>query len=187
MISINLVPWREQKIVFYKRQFWTMLGVSVGFIVLVWYIWSQSLNSTVNLKQAENILLKNEIAVLDSRLKAISNLKKEKAALLDRISYIQSLHDNRSNTVSLMSSLAEATPEGIVLVHLTREAETILVEGTAESNSQVAQFMRNIEAITMLQAPVLSVIQADDPEASTIEFTLKAEQTSKGEGTQKNI
>ncbi|MAZ44225.1 MAG: hypothetical protein CMF48_03500 [Legionellales bacterium] len=181
MRTINLLPWREKEKVIHARQFWVIFGLSIILSLGIWMVWKSGISSRFEVVQAQNIKLKNEISVLDSRLAAIANLKKEKEALVSRIQMIQSLHFNRSNTVDLMSDIARAVPEGLVLDFLVRENDTILIEGKAESNSQVAQFMRNIEKIELLKTPVLSVIQADEDQENFIEFNLKAQQIQKEE------
>lgn len=177
MININLNPWREKQQKIYERQFWVLFIFVITMVLVLWYGWSSSIQVSIDFKQNENIILKNEIAVLDSRLSAIASLKREKQALIERLELIQSLHQNRSNTVDLLSELARGIPDGLVLTDLVRENDSIIIEGKAESNSQVAQLMRNIENISLLKTPVLSVIQANDEEDTFIEFNLKALQS----------
>jgi type IV pilus assembly protein PilN len=187
MISINLLPWRDKEKKIYERQFWALCSMTIILSILIGTIWKNSIQSQANLKNIENSQLKNEIAMLDDRLTAIASIKKENETLLSHIQMIQALHYNRSNTVDLMSDIATAVPPGLVLTSLVREADTIIIEGKAESNSQVAQFMRNIENVELLKIPILSVIQAEAENTSRIEFNLKASQTSKEEASENNV
>jgi type IV pilus assembly protein PilN len=178
MININLLPWREERKKILQMQFYTFLGFSLALVLSVVFFWQMIVQTKIDERLAQNILLKNEIVQLDGKIASIKDLKEQKAKVLRRIRTVQHLQDNRARTVRLLESIAEAVPEGLFLQELTRHDDKIILEGNASSNSQVAQFMRNIEATEELESPILSVIQADEDNlGNMIEFNLQAVQS----------
>lgn len=175
MININLLPWREERKKTQQIQFFVFAGIGLGIVLCALGLWNMTIQSKIDTRLAQNILLKNEISMLDGKLASIKNLKEEKAQLLARIRTVQHLQDTRVKTVKLLEGITKAVPEGLFLTELSRKEDRVVIEGNATSNSQVAQFMRNIENTEELESPVLSVIQAnEEDDGGLIEFNLQA-------------
>ena len=181
-ININLLPWREERKKQVQQEFMVLAGLCSALALTIMagihFIFMQQISAQLDL----NNYLKQEIAELDKKIAEIDNIQKEKERLLARMNIIQELQTNRPNVVRLFDNLVRTIPDGLFLLSLTRQNLDISIEGKAESNTRVSNFMRNIEASDWLAKPVLSVIEADDKKDkdSMIAFTLQAVQVEKG-------
>lgn len=176
-IQINLLPWRYA----YRRQqliqFMFMFGVGIFIVLFVLSCTHLIYQKQINDKRSENELIKSEVLQLDAQIFSIKRLQKEKLRLINRIRAIQILQKNRSKTVRLLEDVARSVPSGLHLEQLIREDDIVIIDGSAESNSNVAQFMRNIGKTFELKDPVLSVIKTNEAEPGRlIEFNLMARQ-----------
>ncbi len=73
---------------------------------------------------------------------------------------IQALQGNRPVIVRLLDQLVRMVPEGVFYTSLQADAQTVSIEGIAESNNRVSSLMRRLEASRWLQAPSLDAVQA---------------------------
>lgn len=178
-ININLLPWREEKVVQRQQQYLYFIAASAGFALFLLLISHFCLSYKIGNQEAINDRLRVEIANLDTKILAIENLQKEKASLLARMNVIQQLQRDRPKIVKLFDNITKTVPEGLYLTSLNRTGSQLLIEGKAESNTRVSKFMRNIEASAWLTHPVLNLIQADDTEKAMhgIGFSLQAVQS----------
>lgn len=91
MANINLLPWREEHRREKRKEFaGTIVGVLViGLVsVLAWDLWT---NSRIDAQNSRNDFLKAGIAVLDEKVKEISELKIRRQQMLDRMEVILAL------------------------------------------------------------------------------------------------
>ena len=176
-VNINLLPWRQAHRKQMMIQFFFMTAVALFFVVVVLSGVHVFYQTKIDNKIAENDLIKNEIVQMDAKISAIKNLQKEKMRLMNRIKAIQILQKNRNKTVKLLEDLVRSIPVGLHLEQVSRKEDVIMIDGGAESNSDVAQLMRNLSKTTELVAPILSVIQSDNKDKTRmIQFNLQAKQ-----------
>lgn len=161
-VSLNLLPWREELKIQQKRQFITLLGLTllaaVGLMLCIHLL----VNRQIAFQNEMNSYIKAEISKLDQQIIEIQDLEKEKKQLLAKMAVIQQLQASRPQIVQLFDGIARILPPGMYLTNLARAGDRILIEGKAESNTRVSTFMRNIDATTWLATPELSLIQADE-------------------------
>jgi len=178
-ININLLPWREERKVQLKREFFALLG-GVGLMSGILLLLIHFFVSNQIKKQTENNqILRDEIKTVDYQIAEIKDLQKEKERLLARMEIIQKLQGNRPNIVRLFDNIVRTMPDGLYLTHVARAGKNILLDGRAESNTRVSKLMRNIEASAWLMAPLLSDIQRDEKPATSahaVDFHLQAQQ-----------
>ncbi len=62
--------------------------------------------------------------------------------------------------VHLFDSLVRTIPDGAVLTAIKQDAETLTLEGRAQSNARVSTYMRNLEVSGWMTKPDLSIIEA---------------------------
>ena len=160
-VNINLLPWREEKKVQKKKEFFALMGGCACLSALLVFAVHLFFKNQIEYQLENNGYLKQEISQLDKQIAEIEGLQKEKERLLTRMDIIQQLQSNRPHIVRLFDVIARTIPDGLYLVSLTRAEGRLLVEGKAESNTRVSKFMRNIEASNWLYSPILSFIQAD--------------------------
>lgn len=182
MIRINLLPYRELKRQARQRQFNLMaagtLVMALAAVLLV-HLFFDGLIST---QHARNTFLENENTKLDAQIAQIKKLKEQRQALLDRKDVVENLQNNRSLVAHLLDELARRIPPGLYLSSITQKGKTISLQGYAPSNDRVADFMRNLEKSTVVNAPHLIETHAtDQKDDSLVAFSLEAQTVMPGQ------
>lgn len=184
MARINLLPWREQLREERKQRFLVTLGgvllVAAGSI----FLGDQYLNGAIEQQTARNEFVRKEIAVLDSRIKEISELKTRREQLLERMKIIQDLQGNRPIIGRVFDQLVRTLPEGVYFTALKMTGKSIAVVGAAESNNRVSNLMRNLDASEWLEAPNLTEVRAVTAgaldQANVFQLTVQQTQPASG-------
>ncbi len=159
MAHINLLPWREAKRKEQQKQFLQALGLAALAGVLVVVAAHVAIGRIAENQQARNDLLKQEIRVLDKRIRDIKELEKTKQALLDRMDIIQQLQRSRPVAVHLFDELVTTLPGGLYLTLIKQKGNTLEIRGKAESDARVSSYMSNLDRSPWLQDPRLEVIE----------------------------
>jgi len=197
MAKINLLPWRAERRAHRQREFYSMLGLAAaaGLVLsfLIWFYYSQQISG----QNTRNQFLQGEIAKVESKIKEIEVLDKQKDRLLARKKVIEELQANRSQMVHLFDSLVRTIPDGVALAGIKQEGDILTLEGRSQSNARVSTYMRNLEGSGWMTSPDLSIIEAKaeerGPAALSSEsrslpyvFTLKVKLANPNEPDQKN-
>ncbi|MDF2076155.1 type 4a pilus biogenesis protein PilN [Pseudomonas mendocina] len=160
MARINLLPWREQLREERKQRFLVSLaGVFIVAAGLV-FLGDQLLNAAISNQIARNDFVKKEIAVLDARIKEISELKTRRQQLLERMKIIQDLQGNRPIISRVFDQLVRTLPDGVYFTSVKMTGKNIAIVGAAESNNRVSNLMRNLDGSEWLTAPNLTEVKA---------------------------
>lgn len=180
MARINLLPWREQLREERKQRF---LAVMFGTLIVAGglvFLAGQYLGQAIEHQNARNEFIKKEIAVLDARIKEISELKERRQLLLERMKIIQDLQGSRPVIGRIFDQLVRTLPDGVYFTELKREGKNILIIGAAESNNRVSSLMRNLDASDWLTAPNLTEVKATTAgaldQANTFQLTVQQAQ-----------
>ena len=160
MARINLQPWREQLREERKQQFLVALGGVLIAACAIVFLGDQYLNSAIERQQARNEFVRKEIAVLDARIKEISELKTRRQQLLERMKIIQDLQGNRPIIGRVFDQLVRTLPDGVYFTNVQMTGKNIAIVGAAESNNRVSNLMRNLDASDWLDAPNLTQVKA---------------------------
>jgi len=187
MPRINLLPWREQQRIQRRNQFFAGLGGALLAAALVTWLTHQYMDGLVSHQQQRNSLLQTEIAALDLRIAEILELETKKDRLLARMEIIEQLQRSRPEIVHLFDELVRALPDGVYLTQLRQSGQRLEIQGTAESNTRVSAFMRNIDRSEWLTQPDLQVVEVRPGSARggdfaprSSQFTVIARQLSPG-------
>lgn len=179
MARINLLPWREQLREERRQRFVvTLVGVLVVAAGTV-FLGDQYLSGAIEQQNARNDFVRKEIAVLDARIKEISELKTRRQQLLERMKIIQDLQGNRPIIGRVFDQLVRTLPDGIYFTSVKMTGKKIAIVGAAESNNRVSNLMRNLDGSDWLQAPNLTQVKATTAGAldQANVFQLTVEQT----------
>ena len=161
MILINLLPHREEKRKQRKRAFYAGLGVAALVGVAVAGAWFTVLQQMTAAQVSRNEFLRNEIKRLDAQVKDIATLRAEIDALTARQKSVEDLQIERNTPVYLLDELSRQTPEGIYLTAIKQAAQLVTVNGVAQTNERVSEFLRNTaNSSTWLEKPELVEIKA---------------------------
>ena len=178
MPRINLLPWRDELRAQRRNQFYMAMGGSFGVAVFVVLIGVLLMNGVIDAQYDRNQLLKEEIVKLDKRIEEILGLEEQKDRLVARMKIIEQLQQSRPEIVHLFEDLARALPEGVHLDSVKQTGTRLEIKGSAESNTRVSAFMRNIDKADWMTKPDLRVVQVKgNPKgARASEFTVIAQQ-----------
>jgi type IV pilus assembly protein PilN len=146
MAKINLLPWRAERREHRKREFFTHLGIAVVAAVVLVLLWGFWVNMRIQNQDNRNAYLKAQIAQLDSKITEIKNLQKVKDHLLARKRIVEKLQSSRSQMVHLLDQIVQTIPAGARLTSLKQQGDKLTLDGVAQSNATVADYMRKIEA-----------------------------------------
>jgi len=177
MARINLLPWREELNRQKQREFIVsaMGGVIIaGLIVLMSHM---HFEGRIENQNQRNAFLQSEITVLNQRIGRIQELEKMKDNLLARMNVIQELQSSRPESVHLMDELVRTLPEGVYLKRFVQRTRNLEMDGIAQSNARVSDYMRNIDGSEWFGGPRLDLIKTTESNRRRIaNFTLRGAQ-----------
>lgn len=160
MARINLLPWREERRKQRNKEAQMVLvfAALIGFGIagLAWFQTSRWIEG----QNARNGLLKEEIRIADQKIKEIEALDRTHATLVKRQEVIEQLQADRSVMVHLFDELVRRTPEGARLTAIKQTGSKLTLEGFAESNSRVSEYMRSLDQSQWFGDAELSIVEA---------------------------
>ncbi|MDR2092013.1 MAG: PilN domain-containing protein [Azoarcus sp.] len=144
MIRINLLPHREEKRKERRKQFYAVSMMMCLLGVVVWLL-AHAVNAQhIDSQEARNRYIENEIAKLDGVIVEIKDLRNQIGRLLARKQVIETLQNNRAETVHLFNELNARLPMGAYLTTVKQSDNKITLKGYAQSNARVSQLMVNL-------------------------------------------
>ncbi len=171
MAQINLLPWRERLREERKREFVNILvGIVIiagGLVLLV----DRYMVGEIDAQSARNDFVRSEISILDDQVEEISQLRQQKEDIRARMSVITDLQGTRPLIVRMFDELVKTLPNGVYYQTVERVGERIAIDGVAESNAQITELLRNLDASGWFRDPDLSDITAADAPASLLDAT----------------
>ncbi|POA46500.1 pilus assembly protein PilN [Pseudomonas sp. MPR-ANC1] len=179
MARINLLPWREERREERRKRFLlALIGVVAGSVGAV-FIADQIFSAAIDRQVARNDYIGKQIAVVDERIKQISDLKAHRQQLVERMRIIQDLQGNRQVSGRIFDQLARTLPDGVYFTDVKMAGKILSISGAAESNNRVSELMRNLDASDWFDAPSLTEVKAtsaDQLEQANV-FQLTVRQT----------
>lgn len=174
MSNINLLPWRESAKERQKKGFFTLLGVCAAFSVVAVVAVNQYVSHRIDIQNQRNQFLQNEIAMLDSQIGQINQIKLQKQALVNRMKLIDALQQSRNISVRLFNELPVVIANGVYLQSLNFNQSQIDVVGKAEAYNRVANTMRLIEGTKWLgQAAINSIFTDETNKLKLSDFSMR--------------
>ncbi|MFW9079205.1 PilN domain-containing protein [Pseudomonas sp. P2757] len=188
MARINLLPWREERREEKRKRFLLVLiGVVVGSVGAV-FIADQIVSAAIQRQMARNDYIGKQIAVVDERIKQISELKAHRQQLVERMRIIQDLQVNRQISGRIFDQLARTLPDGVYFTDVKMTGKTLSISGAAESNNRVSDLMRNLDASDWFDAPSLTEVKATTAgqleQANVFQLTVRQTRPKNLEGDQ---
>ena len=179
MPKINLLPWRDELRAQRRNQFYMAMGGAFGVAVVAVLIGVLLMNAIIDDQIDRNTLIKEEIVKLDKRIEEILDLEEKKDRLVARMKIIEQLQQSRPEVVHLFEDLARSLPDGVYLSSVKQTGSKLEIKGSAESNTRVSAFMRNIDKSVWLKNPDLRVVEVKGDAKGknrASEFTVIAQQ-----------
>ncbi|HET7268832.1 MAG TPA: PilN domain-containing protein [Oleiagrimonas sp.] len=155
MAHINLLPWRAARRKQREREFYgqlVMAGVIGLLVVIVWAVW---MGRRIDNQHQRNAYLQGQIDQVEAKITKIEKLKQVRTQLLKRKHIIEKLQSSRSQMVHLFDSLVTTIPDSVRLTSLNQNGTHLELEGVAQSNASVAEYMRHLDNSPWLGSPGL--------------------------------
>jgi len=160
-VCVNLLPYREEQLQERRKQFVVaaVIAFAVGaFIVFAGVVLN---NMALENQQTTNKFLDDEIGNSKKLSEEINSIRAQTQALLGRKAAIETLQKDRGNVVHLFNELMVKVPESVYLTSLKQQGQEIQVSGVTQSQSRVAELMRNITASPWIGNPRLNEIKGE--------------------------
>ncbi|TAM61985.1 MAG: fimbrial assembly protein [Rhodanobacter sp.] len=146
MAHVNLLPWRAERRKQREREFYMQLAAAFVAALAFLLLWGFWMGERIDNQNERNAYLQTEIKQLDVRIAKIKDLEKVREHLLARKQIIEELQSDRSQMVHLFDELVKTIPSSVRLTGLKQSGQSMSLDGVAQSNASVAEYMRNIEA-----------------------------------------
>ncbi|MEH6823833.1 MAG: PilN domain-containing protein [Motiliproteus sp.] len=157
-ILINLRPWREDRRRDRQQRFVaSAFAAALLGTLLVWGTGTYIDSNTLKQKQ-RNDYLRQEMSSLDSKIAEIKELRAKRERLLERLRAIQELQGNRPVIVRVFDELVRVLPDELYYSSLTRQGQSLHINGRAQSNGNVSMLMRSIDRSPWFKEPNLSSV-----------------------------
>ncbi len=178
MPRINLLPWRAARRKELQQEFLIRfafcLFVAAGVIGGV----HSYFEGEISHQNTLNALLEKEIRETKQKIDQVEILKKQIKSLRARMDIVQRLQIDRPDMVRLFDELPRLLPDGIYLTNLKQKDRSLIIEGIAQSNAQVATFLSKISSSKWITDPNLDVIQTISQDREPVsKFTIRAHQS----------
>ncbi len=174
MANINLLPWREEAREKQKRDYTGILALVFLVSGLVVYLTLMTIDMFIDDQKSRNAYLQSEIQLLESQISEITKIRTRKKDIERRTEIILDLQQSRNLPTHVLDELVRVVPAGIYLSSIEKKGSMLWIEGRSESNNNVANMMRKIEASSWLQDPNMQSIVAQNEELRQLQrFTLR--------------
>ncbi len=176
MAHINLLPWREEALKAQQKEYFTILGavalLTLALVLTVNFYYQARIDG----QSSKNQYLKNEIAQLDIQIAEIKTLNDKKAALQKRINVVEQLQRSRNVGTQVLDEIAKIIPNGIYIIELSKQGNTLQLTGKSESNNHLANMIRAVELSDLFVNATPESITADDGSPKLLSsFKMKVE------------
>jgi type IV pilus assembly protein PilN len=180
VILINLLPHREEKRKRRRIAFFVGLGASaVTGLVGVGLAYG-ALAQLTAAQQDRNKFLTTEIKKLEIQIKDIVTLKGEIESLIARQRAVEDLQSDRNLPVHLLNELATQTPEGIYLMTVKQDGRILNVNGIAQTQERISEFLRNTANTSewlvrpeLVESKAVSLQAANRDQKRMFDFTMR--------------
>jgi type IV pilus assembly protein PilN len=167
MILLNFLPHREMALKRRQALLRVHLFVSalagVVMAVLIYFLYQLQIDH----QKHKNQILEFEIAKLNKGTQQVTRLMADLASLLAHRKAIEDLQAERNKSVQLLSELDRQLPEGVYISSLHQDKKQVTLQGVAQANAQVSEFMRRLgNQSSWLARPELVEIVATTATAS---------------------
>jgi len=160
MIRINLLPHREIARAARRRQFNTLLGLTVAAGVVIVLLGHSLIAARQSNQDARNDFLTQEIAKLDDQIGEIKKIREQTQALLERKRVVETLQSNRTEVVHLFDQMIRLLPDGLYLKSFKQDGNVVTISGYTQSSARVSTLMRNLDDSPWFESTNLVEIKA---------------------------
>lgn len=176
-MTINLLPWREERRGQRTRKFYgwvaamVVLGVGGGLLMAQFY------QHQLAAQQQRNAYINDHMMRLNADIEGVSQYQQDADRLSEQLVVFQSLQSERLHTVQLFNDVAESVANGVVYQRLSKTGNSVSATAVAASERQVSDQLRRIAALPGLGVPTLAAVESDQQGSGRV-FRFSVEQIS---------
>ncbi|MEO8401878.1 MAG: PilN domain-containing protein [Gammaproteobacteria bacterium] len=127
----------------------------VGLTLFALVIWHFSLVNLLDDQLNKNAQLKIQLAQKQKELEAFKKRQEKIFQLESQLRFISSLRQQNNQAAHILDGFVKTIPHAIVLNQLQRQGVFLTVDGSAEIDSNIIQFMENITKSTLFSHPMI--------------------------------
>lgn len=161
MIQINLLPVRVKKKQEGARQFVSIYFLSIGLaLAVIGYLWFSN-ESEITTLQTRLSGLQAEVAKYAKYELALQNLVKKKELVDKKRQVVTDLQRDRDAVVRMLALLSiQVPPEKMWFDKLAQIGNAVTLDGVAQSNEAIVEFMRNLESSPYVEKGSINLVQS---------------------------
>lgn len=180
MAQINLLPWREERRVELKRQFFVILCGAILIGSGAVYVADTRVQSQIEVQRKRIAYIESAHKKLEKDIAEIREIERKREQLVERMGVIQDLQGNRAIVVHHFDELVRTVPDGVYFVRVSKAGKRFAIDGIAEANNRVSNLMRNLADSAWFKDANLAEVKATDEnvEASSSYFRLSVLESS---------
>lgn len=175
-IRINLLPYRAAQRRAARQQFSVLVALSAGLGLAALVATHGVIAGYILGQESRNAIIVAENKKLDEQIEDIKRLRAEIDALKARKTVIESLQSDRTAAAQVLDQMVRLAPDGVYLKGIKQQGLKVTVNGYAQSNQLVANFMSELGRSKYLGNPNLGEIKATKIDNRPLsEFTVTTE------------
>jgi len=161
MIQINLLPVRVQKRKEGARQIASIYLLTVvltlAIIAFMWISYDRQIAS----RQNELSALQQEVTKYAKFEVELQQLSKRKELIDKKLLIIKDLQGDRDAVIRMLALLSiQVPPEKMWFDKLVQTGNSVTLEGVAQSNEAIVEFMRNLESSPYIEKGSINLVQS---------------------------
>ena len=159
MIQINLLPVRVQKRKEGARQIASVYLLTIVLaMALIGFLWI-SYDRQIVSRQNELSALQQEVKKYAKFESALQELTKRKDLITRKLLITKDLQGDRDAVVRMLALLSiQVPPEKMWFDKLAQAGNSVTLEGVAQSNEAIVEFMRNLESSPYIEKGSINLV-----------------------------
>jgi len=159
MIQINLLPVRVQKRKEGARQIASIYLLTIVLaMAIIGFLWI-SYNQDIASRQNELSALQQEVGKYAKFESELQQLSKRKDLIDRKLLIIKDLQGDRDAVVRMLALLSiQVPPEKMWFDKLAQTGNSVTLEGVAQSNEAIVEFMRNLESSPYIEKGSINLV-----------------------------
>ncbi|MFZ0927141.1 MAG: PilN domain-containing protein [Syntrophobacteraceae bacterium] len=159
MIQINLLPVRVQKRKEGARQIASIYLLTIVLaLAVIGFLWI-SCDQRIASRQNELSALQQEVSKYAKYDAELQQLSKRKELIDKKLLIIKDLQGDRDAVVRMLALLSiQVPPEKMWFDKLAQTGYSVTLEGVAQSNEAIVEFMRNLESSPYIEKGSINLV-----------------------------
>ncbi|HYA39997.1 MAG TPA: PilN domain-containing protein [Syntrophobacteraceae bacterium] len=159
MIQINLLPVRLQKQKEGARQIASIYLLSIVLAgAIIGFLWIRY-DGEIGARKKELSSLQQEVGKYARFEAALQQIQKTKEIVDKKREVIKDLQGDRDAVVRMLALLSiQVPPEKMWFDKLTQTGSSVTLDGVAQSNEAIVEFMRNLEASPYIEKGSINLV-----------------------------